>query len=407
MRDYTAPMLVDGLNTPGQLCHALDSAPLRAGEGVAYNEAWLQELIQAHPALLPVEAIEPGLAGPQPVCMELPVPSGFIDNLMITPSGGLVVVETKLWRNPEARRAVVGQVLDYAKDLSRFSYEDLERAVQVARREPRARLFPLVQPEAAPEEETSFVDAVSRNLRLGRMLLIVAGDGIREGAEQLAEFLQRHLGLHFTLAMVEMALWRLPGEGRVLVQPRVLARTVQIERAVVRLEQGVTIKTAQIEPAAAKAGRPTTLTEESYYERLAQSDRSLPDALKAFLEEVEPLGIYGRVGRNLSLKLRTEGGEEFTLGVVDHEGRLVTDYVNGPANAIGRLNAAHRYQRVLAAVVPDARVNADANPFIKPLGWRVVGSDGKTNIPVAAFLEQKDVWIEAMTHYGASLTCAE
>ena len=31
-----------------------------------------------------------------------------MDNLFITPEGHLVVVEVKLWRNPEARNAVIG-----------------------------------------------------------------------------------------------------------------------------------------------------------------------------------------------------------------------------------------------------------------------------------------------------------
>jgi len=30
---------------------------------------------------------------------------------------GFTIGECKLWRNPEARRKAVGQVLDYAKDL--------------------------------------------------------------------------------------------------------------------------------------------------------------------------------------------------------------------------------------------------------------------------------------------------
>jgi hypothetical protein len=34
------------------------------------------------------------------------------------------VVETKLWRNPEAHRSVVAQIIDYAKDLSKMSFED-------------------------------------------------------------------------------------------------------------------------------------------------------------------------------------------------------------------------------------------------------------------------------------------
>ncbi len=35
-----------------------------------------------------------------------------------------MLVEAKLWRNPEARRKVIGQILDYAKELSRWNYED-------------------------------------------------------------------------------------------------------------------------------------------------------------------------------------------------------------------------------------------------------------------------------------------
>ena len=51
---------------------------------------------------------------------ELKTPAGPIDNFMVTPSGLPVLVECKLWRNPEARRQVVGQILDYAKELSRW-----------------------------------------------------------------------------------------------------------------------------------------------------------------------------------------------------------------------------------------------------------------------------------------------
>jgi hypothetical protein len=48
-----------------------------------------------------------------------------IDIFMVTPSGLPVLVECKLWRNPEGRREVIGQILDYAKELSRWSSSDL------------------------------------------------------------------------------------------------------------------------------------------------------------------------------------------------------------------------------------------------------------------------------------------
>ena len=56
-------------------------------------------------------------SGPVPICTELNTPAGAIDNFLVTPKGLPVLVECKLWRNPEARREVVGQILDYAKEL--------------------------------------------------------------------------------------------------------------------------------------------------------------------------------------------------------------------------------------------------------------------------------------------------
>ena len=48
--------------------------------------------------------------------------------LLITPDGNLVLVECKLWRNPQARREVLAQIIDYAKDLIRLDFEALGRS---------------------------------------------------------------------------------------------------------------------------------------------------------------------------------------------------------------------------------------------------------------------------------------
>jgi hypothetical protein len=49
--------------------------------------------------------------------MELRLPrekgDARVDILGVTPDGRLVIVECKLWRNPEARREVIAQVLEY------------------------------------------------------------------------------------------------------------------------------------------------------------------------------------------------------------------------------------------------------------------------------------------------------
>jgi hypothetical protein len=45
-------------------------------------------------------------------------------------------------------------------------------------------------------DEASFHDAVSRNLKRGRFLILIVDDGIREGVEGMTEFLQQYAGFH-------------------------------------------------------------------------------------------------------------------------------------------------------------------------------------------------------------------
>jgi hypothetical protein len=94
-----------------------------------FSERWLQELIHRQPNCLPIDEIEPGFGPLVSICMELPTAHGSIDNLLLTPEGDIVIVEAKLWRNPEARRKVVAQALDYAVCLFGMRYSDLERAI--------------------------------------------------------------------------------------------------------------------------------------------------------------------------------------------------------------------------------------------------------------------------------------
>ena len=97
------------------------------GSTESLSEADIQTVVHEYPACLPIAEIDPMFAGAVPICTELSTPAGAIDNFMVTPSGLPVLVECKLWRNPEGRREVVAQILDYAKKLSRWSSSDVQR----------------------------------------------------------------------------------------------------------------------------------------------------------------------------------------------------------------------------------------------------------------------------------------
>ena len=162
---FTAPILIPS----GGQSEPLEKVPL-SGDGTSadYDESWLQQLLFRHPEALPIEEIDRAYSGAVPICIELNTPAGPVDALYATPQGRLVVLETKLWRNPEARRTVVGQVLDYAKELSRWTYEDMQGAVTRRTGRRGNALFDIVNEAAAELNEAEFVDEVSRSLRQGR-----------------------------------------------------------------------------------------------------------------------------------------------------------------------------------------------------------------------------------------------
>jgi len=101
--------------------------------GAGLDESWVQRLLESNPECLPIAEIEPAFSGSLSLCRELPTGAGAADNVFINSLGLISIAECKLWRNPEARRRVVAQVLDYAKELARWSYEDFEHAVLGAR----------------------------------------------------------------------------------------------------------------------------------------------------------------------------------------------------------------------------------------------------------------------------------
>jgi hypothetical protein len=213
-----------------------------SGHGMAESE--IRDLIHKHPLCLPIAEIDPLFTGAISICTELRTPAGPIDNFLVTSDGMPVIVECKLWRNSQSRREVVGQILDYSKELTKWSASDVQR--EVSRRIGRKGnvVVDILRNAGHEINETFFNDALSFNLRRGRFLLLIVGDGIREGVEAIAEYLQAHAGLHFTFGLVEMPVYRTPDGGKLLV-PRVMVRTQSVVRTVVSLPSGTVIAEEQ------------------------------------------------------------------------------------------------------------------------------------------------------------------
>ena len=308
------------------------------------QEGWLQKLMFENPGVLPIEDIDPGFTPLVPIGREVPTPVGPMDNLYISPQGLLTLVEAKLWRNPQARREVVGQILDYAKEISHWSYADLDAKATEATGKPLWQL--VCDATGSAVDEGRFVDAVARNMRAGRFLLLIVGDGIREEMERLAEFLQGTPQLRFTLALVELQVYRLDEHGRLLVMPIVVGRTAEITRAVVRVESPagahVDVSLDISPPADGGAGtKRRTLTRDGFLAQLEESGcgREAVALAKAMCEE------YGSDRRFLLdwkassfvLKLRDpfEPSRLYTILVVKQSGQAYVGWLPGQLSRAG------------------------------------------------------------------------
>jgi len=91
------------------------------------SEKELQDQIEAHPGVLDVlSTINKQDTSLLIIGREFAVQSGSIDFLATDAEGTVYIVETKLAANPELRRAVIGQVLEYASNLRDMPYEVFE-----------------------------------------------------------------------------------------------------------------------------------------------------------------------------------------------------------------------------------------------------------------------------------------
>ena len=305
--------------------------------------------------MIPMAEIEPAFSPLISICQELPTPAGYLDNLWLTPAGGIVLGECKLVRNPQARREVIAQGLDYARALNSWGYEDLDGAVRKARGDREASLWSLVAPHSGLGEG-EFIDAVERRLRLGRFLVLIIGDGIQEGVEALASFLQLHAGLHTGLALVDLSIWQ-GVDGGLIVVPRIPMRTVIIERGVVTVEPGLQAKVVAPGPSDRSAPAPRAETravsasEPEFYDQLEVHRPGMPTQLRGLLAAFAEIGFAAEFRKSVVLRSALAGGETITAALIDNFGGVWFGSAWGTANRLGQARAAEAYLQALAELV--------------------------------------------------------
>lgn len=314
-------------------------------EGHGIDERTIQTIVERFPDALPIAEIDPAFVNPISICTELNTPVGAIDNFLLTETGMPVLVECKLWRNPEGRRKVVGQILDYAKELSAWTYSDLQREVNKRVNQKGDPILGLLREAGKDVNEIDLSDAVSFNLRKGRFLLLVVGDGIREGVEAIAEHLQSKAGMQFTFGLVEMPIYT-GRDGHKLVVPRVLARTEMILRHVVAMPDGFVVEESEVANDGNDAARVETPERKAGRERRNAIRKAFwTDFLDGFALD-DPAQDFppASLGGHIVFKFGAPGGSSWLTVYRDMRGNKVGLSLSGNANSIGeRAHQSLRY----------------------------------------------------------------
>ena len=211
-----------------------DGQPQPLAETPFALEAEIQQLVATWPEVLAGEAMTP--AEPRRWLLvgdEVPVPDGAggarwaLDVLLIDQDARPTLVEVKRGSNPEVRREVLGQMLDYVAHAERYWPVATLRERCEAAHDGREGGFEGALAALLDEDEPdadAFWERVDANLRL----LFVA-DGIPDELARVVEFLNRQMETVEVLA-VDMRRFAGDRDAATLV-PRVIGRTARAGRA--------------------------------------------------------------------------------------------------------------------------------------------------------------------------------
>lgn len=163
------------------------------GEQKFANEAELQNILYESPDIIPIEKLGENLKEPKLFVKEAGLPgSGSTDLIGIDEEGGITIIECKLATNPDTRRKVIGQVLEYAAYLWQITYEDFDGICSKAENWGQNGLADVMQQKMEGIEEPwsaeEFRHRISATLVNGDFRLIVAVDKLNDELRRIIQY---------------------------------------------------------------------------------------------------------------------------------------------------------------------------------------------------------------------------
>lgn len=169
------------------------------------DEEELQKILGASPHLIPVGELGGGRKPILVAVREGGLPgSGSTDLIGVDENGNITVVETKLAKNEEIKRKVIGQILEYAAYLWQKPFDEFS---DIFYQKLGSRLIDCMEKAEKENKEWSaeeFRDAVEANLKNGAFALFIVVDEINEELRRIIEFLKSKNFVDFGLHALEL-----------------------------------------------------------------------------------------------------------------------------------------------------------------------------------------------------------
>lgn len=175
------------------------------------EEAKLQDYLEKYPTLIPLSEMVERAADLLCIGREVPAGPGWVDLLFIDKDGLLTIVETKLAKNPEARREVIGQIIEYASYASQWTADDVYKVANeyfvksdlISQDHKDKTLDEIIREMSSDEFSTDdFKTTIGKNLKDGRMRLIIAVDELIEPLRAMVIFLNSYSNFDIFLLQV-------------------------------------------------------------------------------------------------------------------------------------------------------------------------------------------------------------
>jgi hypothetical protein len=279
------------------------------------SEEALHDLVEDAPHLLPLSG-DPALVV---VGREVALGTGYADLVAIEGEGRVVIIEIKLRKNAEARRAVVAQVLTYAAYLKGVSPDSLEREILRPHldQRPFGSLVEAVREadQTGEFDEQAFGEGLGASLAAGAFRLVLVLDEAPAELVQLVGYLES-ISAGVVVDLISVSAYEL-GDEQILVPQRVDP------------EHDAAVTAARNEAPARRAAKPKPVDgAEPFEQAIERTDGATRETLRRLL--VWARGLENRKLATLKTVLG-EGRQILLVWLPGEKAGLVTVWNDGGA----------------------------------------------------------------------------